>query len=97
MTRNNLTVIKQINQREFYMTTADREMFHTVFCEDVPFKPGNVIKLLKYEDRLYCWSVKDKKMGYLIAQGEQDERTEAGTNANSYAYSNPFAYSHTAR
>jgi hypothetical protein len=90
----NVTVLSQPAEKEFYLRTP-KEDLHTVFCEPVPFKTGDHIKKLKYENRTYCWSVEDQKLGYQYAKG--DENNGWNTNADPYTYALTFTNPYTAR
>ena len=59
--------------------------FFARMCEAPPFDPGDYLKLLRYEDRGNCWSLKQDYAGVIIrrdAEGRTDsERKRQATES----------------
>lgn len=65
---------------EYQSESFGRLKFFAHMCEAVPFDPGDYLKLLKYEDRNSCWSLKSEYAGVLIrrdAEGRTDSERRA--------------------
>ena len=89
---DNVSIIDEGSGNQFIMWTAETGAFHTVFCDPVPFKMGNIIKRLRYEDKMFCWSVKEDGLAYYIDQGGRNARSDPYANAyaRSDTHSNPY-------
>lgn len=70
---NDLTVVHKISESEWVMMFNDNhDRFTTKFCADYlpKFREGTVLKSLVYEDRGECWSISNKKLGFIIDRRE---------------------------
>lgn len=76
---NGVDVIDNSNREagRYVLAYADTHLeFDTTFCPDyIPqFPIGVRLEVLVYEDRGACWSISNKKLGYKVRRGENDER-----------------------
>lgn len=70
---NDLTVVHKVSESEWVlMFNENHTSFTTKFCDDYlpQFQEGTRIKIMVYEDRGTCWSVSNKKLGYIVDRKE---------------------------
>lgn len=81
-------VTQKVSDREFYFRTPQNPRIHGVFCGKMPFKEGMKVSI-KFESRLYCWSVRESGLNYFI-EGEANGYPDTYTNP--HAYTQPVTY-----
>lgn len=67
---------------EYQSESMGNLKFFARMCEKPPFDPGDYLKLLRYEDRGACWSLKPDYAGVIIrrdAEGRTDSERQRQT------------------
>lgn len=73
-TLTHVLVRRQDGNDAYQMQLQDtHELFEAKFCPDYlpPLEEGMLLKLLVYEDKGTCWSVRGPKLGYLFVRDEK--------------------------
>jgi len=66
-TIHNIKIVSTLPERKYvYEILSNHEQDRTQFCEDFDpkFPKDSVLEYVTFENRVSCWSVADKRLGY---------------------------------